>query len=430
MSRIVKTLPAIVVCVMLACGAMAVDYSAWPEYVTGKSFICGLYQYPNGIMGKYIDQSGTGYMPPNDASSETIFTVYYLEGGSPTNPVFDDDSWTDPVLCADTIFSEWKFTKNGVSETYTNLHRNPRYGKVFTEADAGVWTVQYWFRDNADNGAITDDAPGVSPSWDHTGSFTLVVDATPPVPLVVDDGFYTTSTTQLTATWDSSDPESGIDKYRFWVEDAQNNVIVSQSWQMYTGESCKSISVGGDFQEGQTYHFHVVVMNKAWAQSSGESDGVTVAESYQTYTYDDANNQRTVKNSNGTSCLYTYDERYRLRQIKNKGTSGSGITGAVLNYTVDAVSNRTDIWLNENTQTNTHYDYDALNRLWKINSTEIFTYDWVGNRLNNGTYDHIDRLGPSSVYTYNPTGSLAAFTGTPSYAFSYNAQGLLESVQY
>ena len=111
-----------------------------------------------------------------------------------------------------------------------------------------------------------------------TQDFTItVLDTTPPTtPVVTDDGEYTLNTTQLHATWSSSDSESGIVEYEYAIGTSPQVTDVV-AWT----------SVGTDTEVthplnltiGTTYYFAVRAMNGDWTWSRvGVSDGIIVAD--------------------------------------------------------------------------------------------------------------------------------------------------------
>lgn len=102
-------------------------------------------------------------------------------------------------------------------------------------------------------------------------------DTTPPTtPVVTDDGVYTTSTSQLHATWTSSDPESGIAEYQYAIGTSQGATDVV-NWTS-TGTTASVTKTGLTLSYNQTYYFSVRARNGIglWS-SSGYSDGITVA---------------------------------------------------------------------------------------------------------------------------------------------------------
>lgn len=155
-------------------------------------------------------------------------------------------------------------------------------------------------------------------------------------------------------------------------------------------------------------------------------------------------NTRVVTNANGTSAFYTYDERYRLRQVKNKKSDSSNISGAVVNYTVDGAGNRAQIWFDEDSAAKKHlFDYDAINRLTNANyySTSgiqdaSFVFDWAGNITSFAgsalNYDAADRLLLDGDLKYFGSGSLSEVwsSGSRTRHYIYDSRELLTEVDY
>src|SRR3989338_2899436 len=105
-------------------------------------------------------------------------------------------------------------------------------------------------------------------------------DTTPPTtPQVQDDGVTTTQTTQLHATWSSSDPESGISEYQYKItqDSTQGPVIVD--WTS-TGAQNQATKTGLSLTINKTYYFSVKANNgvNLWS-NIGYSDGITAIES-------------------------------------------------------------------------------------------------------------------------------------------------------
>ena len=102
-------------------------------------------------------------------------------------------------------------------------------------------------------------------------------DTTPPTtPLVSDSGTYTNSTTTLSASWISEDPESGIAEYQYRIAaDAQSTRVV-RDWTS-TGTDTSVVATGLRLSNGKRYYFFVKARNGAglWSEV-GRSDGITV----------------------------------------------------------------------------------------------------------------------------------------------------------
>ncbi len=167
--------------------------------------------------------------------------------------------------------------------------------------DDGVWqiyppggiivtgsTVYYRAEDNAGN-------------LEAEKSIEVKIDKTPPPePIVVDDGVYTNSTTQLHAWWASDDPESGIEKYEYAIGTAEGeddvvpwttigktmsgiSMNVPEGLILAGDSMIDLLSVDGEvtvtglsLEPDQTYYFSVIAWNNAGLWSEEYSDGITV----------------------------------------------------------------------------------------------------------------------------------------------------------
>lgn len=102
-------------------------------------------------------------------------------------------------------------------------------------------------------------------------------DKTPPSkPVVTDDGAYTSSTSQLHATWTSRDPESGIAAYRYLIrQDAPNGKTIV-NWTA-VGQTTSITRTGLKLLRNKTYYVGVQAKNRAglWS-TTGYSDGIAV----------------------------------------------------------------------------------------------------------------------------------------------------------
>jgi subtilisin family serine protease len=102
------------------------------------------------------------------------------------------------------------------------------------------------------------------------------IDTTPPTtPTVIDDGKYTTSTTQLHALWFSTDPETGIAEYQYAIGTTTGGTN-TVDWKS-CGLATETIEANLSLTEGVTYYFSVKAKNRAgiWSEA-GYSDGITI----------------------------------------------------------------------------------------------------------------------------------------------------------
>lgn len=100
-------------------------------------------------------------------------------------------------------------------------------------------------------------------------------DTTPPVMTSVTDGAYTTSLTAINATWEGSDPESGILRFEYAVGSAPGLSDI-KGWTDAATATSATIS-GLSLQVGHTYYVSVRGVNNAFLTSEAlTSSGVTV----------------------------------------------------------------------------------------------------------------------------------------------------------
>ena len=105
----------------------------------------------------------------------------------------------------------------------------------------------------------------------------LAKDKTPPTKLeVIDDGAYTSSSIKLHATWTSSDPESGIVKFRYQIREGSTSGPIIVSWTS-VGLATEITHLGLSLRNGKTYYIGVKAINSEGNTSDvGYSDGITV----------------------------------------------------------------------------------------------------------------------------------------------------------
>lgn len=105
---------------------------------------------------------------------------------------------------------------------------------------------------------------------------SLQTDSTPPTPPVVsDEGSFTNSTSQLSASWFSSDPESGISEYQYSINNSPEPLerLIWRSVGTNMSVKASSLSLSG----GETYYFLVKAKNGVGLWSGiGVSDGIKV----------------------------------------------------------------------------------------------------------------------------------------------------------
>jgi len=128
----------------------------------------------------------------------------------------------------------------------------------------------YYWRARAANSL----APTPNMSEWSTPVRQFTIDTTPPtIPVVTDDGVYTTNGTQLHATWTSSDPESGIAEYQYAISTTAGGIDVV-GWTS-AATAAEITHTGLSLTPGTTYYISVKAKNAAGLWSPvGLSDGI------------------------------------------------------------------------------------------------------------------------------------------------------------
>jgi hypothetical protein len=106
---------------------------------------------------------------------------------------------------------------------------------------------------------------------------TLGADNTPPSrPIVSDDGRYTTSSTNLYASWKSVDTQSGIVEYQYLIRRKSTSGKIVVQWTS-VGSATEITRTDLDLTNGQSYFIGVRAKNGSGLWSSvGYSDGIKV----------------------------------------------------------------------------------------------------------------------------------------------------------
>ena len=161
------------------------------------------------------------------------------------------------VNAEDDDFTGYDYT--GADGTYSIAGLTPDSYVVWAEANG--YTTEYY---NNVYDRLSATPVEVTPSSDKSGiDFTLgVPDVTPPTtPVVTDDGATTTSTSQLHATWSSSDPESGISEYQYAIGTTSGGTDMV-AWTS-AGTNTQVTKTGLSLTVGTTYYFSVKARNGA-----------------------------------------------------------------------------------------------------------------------------------------------------------------------
>jgi len=207
-----------------------------------------------------------------------------VDSTAPTTPVVTDDGIATSSTTQ--LHATWTSSdpESNVAEYQYQITRDSATGTVIVPWTATGTTASvtktgltlthgktYYFSVKAKNGAGT---------WSSTGTSNgIIVDSTSPTtPVVTDDGVYTSSVTQLHATWTSSEPESGVVEYQYQVTQDSSAGVVVVDWTS-TGTATEVTKAGLTLTHGKSYYFSVKAKNGAgsWSQA-GSSDGIVVDE--------------------------------------------------------------------------------------------------------------------------------------------------------
>jgi hypothetical protein len=171
------------------------------------------------------------------------------------------------------------------------------FGYAGTDNVTPASALQFSYRFDEDDWSGFSRAPGVTRTLSH-GPHTFsvrardqagnigqpvtrafFVDAIPSsIPAVLDAGAFTSDNARLSASWSSSDPESGIEEYQYAIGtspgDPGSGYVVA--WKS-AGTATQAAETGLSLQEGVTYYWYVRARNGVGLWSDvGASDGITV----------------------------------------------------------------------------------------------------------------------------------------------------------
>lgn len=115
-------------------------------------------------------------------------------------------------------------------------------------------------------------------AWLLAGPASLwAADTTPPTtPVVTDDGVYTTVTTQLHATWTSTDPETGVAEHQYLIRDTSTSGPIVVNWTS-AGTNPSVTHTGLSLLQGRSYYLQARAKNGDGLWSAvGSSNGIRV----------------------------------------------------------------------------------------------------------------------------------------------------------
>ena len=102
-------------------------------------------------------------------------------------------------------------------------------------------------------------------------------DTTPPtIPVVTDEGAYTSSSSKLTASWQSADLESGMNHFEYAIGTSPTDTGAGYLVPWTSTGTANSVTKTVTLTPGSTYYFYVKAYNNAGLWSEGVSDGIKV----------------------------------------------------------------------------------------------------------------------------------------------------------
>lgn len=199
---------------------------------------------------------------------------------APTVPVIADDGRF--TSSADTLHATWNASdpETGVVEFEYRIGIQPGVGDVTAWASTGS-SIEVTRTDLTLNSGCTYyfevRARNAAGLWSEAGtSDGIMVDLTPPnVPVVTDDGEYSTDADSLRASWTAADPESGIAEYEYSIGTSPGSADLV-AWTS-AGTQTEATAAGLSLADGVICYFSVRAKNAVgmWSET-GSSDGITV----------------------------------------------------------------------------------------------------------------------------------------------------------
>ena len=266
----------------LVCSACSPYYTADPQYLVGRT-VRGVVPSPQFPSGGYAYRSSTDPNNPIPIALNTnrVFYIYFTDatGQVMDEQIYDYDSRAGNTT-NDKLETMWDFGDGTTPVVSTGNSPSPSTSHKFTTA--GPKTITWYVRDLAliggqptganDNPAL--DKPGDVPvGWDTGGKLYVFVENPPDVPIVTDDGDYTSSTTTLHASWFSPIvPDCQVVYYAYYVKNSGGGYVKGG----YTANNGITLT-GLNLKDGETYYFYVRAYHRSGAYSPyGVSNGITV----------------------------------------------------------------------------------------------------------------------------------------------------------
>ena len=231
------------------------------------------------------DKVSHSYPLPNEGDGDFGTTVYLdnpPDETPPVTPLVSDEE--DFTANTGELYASWisEDSESGVYEYQYIITEDSIVGTIIRNWTSTGITNQvlaetlnltngktYYFGVKARNGV------GL---WSDIGySDGITVDNTSPsTPDVTDEGKFTKSRTELSASWSSSDTESGIVEYQYRITEQSINGTVIRDWTS-NGTDTSVTATGLPLQKAKIYYFSVKAKNGAglWSEA-GYSDGIRV----------------------------------------------------------------------------------------------------------------------------------------------------------
>ncbi|RLC40328.1 MAG: hypothetical protein DRH49_07280, partial [Candidatus Coatesbacteria bacterium] len=245
----------------------------------------------SGIEKMEFSNDKTNFSTPEGYSTSKPWTLTNGDGKKTVSVRFQDKAGNYSNIATDTIILDTTapvvnitsppdnkiFTTTPISVSGTindNLDNNPLVTVNGKEAtlSSGQFNIDNINLTSGTN-TITARAEDIAKNTSFD-SIVVIYDNTPPTtPIVTDDGEYTSSLTELHASWSSSDPETGIAEYQYSIGTTQSATDIV-NWTS-VGTDTEVTHTGLSLIQHQVYYFNVKAKNGAGLWSKiGSSDGI------------------------------------------------------------------------------------------------------------------------------------------------------------
>jgi len=265
-----------------ADGSYSITGLAAGGYVVGAKATDYAIKYYDNVYNWCSATPVTVTVLQDTANIDFALSLGVADATPPTTPVVTDDgattastsaihaTWSssDPESCVAEYLYSIGTTSGGVDIVgWTSAGTKTEVTKTGLSLALGT---TYYFAVKAKNGQDLWSGVGVS------DGIAVVEDTTPPlIPVVTDDGATTSSTSELHATWSSSDPESGIAEYQYAIGTTSGGTELTD-WTL-VGTDTQVTKTGLSLAAGTNYYFAVKAKNgqNLWS-GVGVSDGIEI----------------------------------------------------------------------------------------------------------------------------------------------------------